>query len=122
VLFAADAEGTIARCSPAAREVCGYDGQQLEGITLAELAAEDSRQQVEELIAAASDRPDQVQRAQLPMERPSGGRYWAELTLMAVHHGEEGQEARTLQGTIRDVTEQKMTQAIREIITGERPL
>jgi len=121
MLFTADAEGKITWCNPAAPATAGFPVQQLQGMSLADLAAAESRQKLEDLLKKALDKGRQTQRAEVLMARNGRQHYWGEMTLLATKANEEGARE-TVQGVLRDVTDHKIARAVRDIVTGERPL
>jgi PAS domain S-box-containing protein len=119
MLFTADAKGKITWCNPAAPATAGYAVQRLQGMSLADLATTDSRQKLEDLLRRALERNRQTQRAEVLMARDGGQRYWGELTLLFSKEGAEaGQQA--VQGVLRDITDHRIAQAVRDLVAGER--
>lgn len=121
MLFTADPDGTIRWCNPAAAGVSGYADGQLYGKPLSDLAADEERDRLSELLAEAGRHPGTARTEEVRMARKDGQPYWGELTLVAVGSGEQ-EKAQMIQGFLRDATEHKITEAIRQIVSGERPL
>ncbi len=119
MFFTADLEGSITWCSPAARATAGYSEADLRGKALSELADEEGRAVLAELTRKAAEQNGPV-RMQLPMLRKGGGRFWAELTMVAT--GRQNGEEPSLQGVVRDITDRKVAEAIRELLEGRRPV
>jgi PAS domain S-box-containing protein len=109
MLFTAGEDGCISWVNPAASAVSGYGEGDLSGKPLADLAAAEDRDKVRDLLAAARDIEQQVQKAEARMARSNGTSFWAEIALLSAG----GQ----LHGCVRDVSDRKMAQAIKEIVT-----
>jgi PAS domain S-box-containing protein len=120
MVFTADGTGKVTWCNPAAPATAGYRAEELGGKALVELAADESRGKVEELLHRCAEQTRQVQKAEILMARSNGQRYWAELALLCVP--QEGAEQPVVHGVLRDVTDHKIAQAVRDIVTGQRPL
>jgi len=113
MLFTTDERGCITWCNPAAAAVAGCSKQTLLGKDLTSLAADETRSVVEDMIREALDRGRRVSGREVLINRSDGGRLWAELTLLPTSNGHKG-----LQGALRDVSDKKMTDAIRAILSG----
>lgn len=120
MLFTADVEGRITWCNPAAPATAGYTEAQLQGMALPDLVDPEARDKLRGLLQTALERDQQVQRQEVLMARGDGKRYWAELSLVAIRDRHNG--STQVQGVLRDVTEHKMTEAIRAIVSGDSPL
>jgi PAS domain S-box-containing protein len=121
MLFTADSGGKITWVNRAASDVAGHGARKLKGMALEGLADGDSRERVRQLLRRALDRGGQAQKGEVLMQHADGQRYWAELTLISVR--EEGSpDSRIVQGVLRDITEHKINAAIRDIVTGQRPV
>ena len=119
MLFTSDADGKITWVNRSAPDIAGHSAKKLHGMALEGLADKDSSNRVRQLVRRALDRGGQAQKGEVLMVRSNGQRYWGELTLVSVR--EEGDsEAKVVQGALRDVTEHKMNEAIRDIVTGQR--
>jgi PAS domain S-box-containing protein len=121
MLFTADAEGKITWCNPAAEPTAGYSPSELDGMALPDLATPESQQQLEDLMAKTLKQGRRVQKQELLMARRNGERYWGELTLLSIRE-QDNAEMQVVQGVLRDITEHKMAEAIRDIVTGRQPL
>jgi PAS domain S-box-containing protein len=120
MLFTAEPGGRFTWCNAGAAETVGYGENQLLGMALADLAAEEGRAKLQELIDHALGQEQQVQKAELLLVRAGGARFWGELSLLAMRGASE-EGGVVLKGFLRDVTDRRMTQAIREIISGAGP-
>ncbi len=118
MVFCTDRNGTIRWCNPAAPQVCGYAPERLMGMALSDLAADSARKALSKLLQKACRTPAAVQTADLEMAREDGGRYWGEVTLIAVDGGGEADDA-VVQGFLRDTTGQRIADAVRRIVQGE---
>jgi len=121
MLFTASADGKITWCSPAAPAIAGYEVKRLQGMSLADLAATDSRQKLEDLLRTALERSRQIQRAEVLMVRDGGRRYWGEMTLLSSNESAEAGQ-RAVQGVLRDITDHRIARAVRDLVSGERPV
>jgi PAS domain S-box-containing protein len=121
MLFTSDPEGKITWCNDAAAQTAGHAAHALQGMALADLAAPESRDGLQELLDQALDAERQVHRRELLMARPDGARYWGELTLLAMG-SEQVEGSHVVHGVLRDVTDRKVAEAIRDILTGQRAL
>jgi PAS domain S-box-containing protein len=115
MLFTAEAAGRFTWCSAGAAQTVGYGEKQLLGMALADLVASEDRGKLREVVSRALGAGRQVQTAELIMTRADGGRFWGELSL-------RGDTKSGLQGFLCDVTERRMARAVRDIVSGERPL
>jgi PAS domain S-box-containing protein len=113
MLFTTDERGRITWCNPAAAALSGCAEQSLLGKDLSALAAEEARATVTDMIREAFERGRLVGGREVVISRPDGARVWAELTLLPTSNGHKG-----LQGALRDVSDRKMTDAIRAILSG----
>ncbi len=113
MLFTTDERGCITWCNPAAATLAGRNGQTLLGKDLTSLAADEARSSVADMIHEALDGGRRVSGREVLISRPDGARLWAELTLLPTSNGHKG-----LQGALRDVSDKKMTDAIRAILSG----
>lgn len=114
MMFTTDAEGRITWCSPGARETAGYTAHRLCGESLAQLAPPQQRAELERLVRDALNGGSPIQRKQVRMARADGQSFWAELTLLRSSNGQSG-----LHGAVRDITDHRITDAIRAILSGE---
>lgn len=121
MLFTVDPEGAVSWSNRASANVAGYTNGQLAGMPLADLATAEERDKVLGLIQQATQEAGRPQSAQVLMARPDGQRYWGEITLVAVR-GNADQPGQILQGFLRDVTESRMAQAIRQIVSAKQPV
>ncbi len=93
--------------------MAGCSEQNLLGKDLTSLTADETRTVVEGMIREALDLGRRVSGREVLINRPDGARLWAELTLLPTSNGHKG-----LQGALRDVSDKKMTDAIRAILSG----
>lgn len=120
MLFTADAEGKITWCNPAAAAITGYKTRRIPGMTLTDLAVPEARVDLQGLMERALAQPS-VQKGEFLMARRDATRYWGEMTLLSIR--QEGKaELMVVQGVLRDITDRKMTEAIRDILAGRRPV
>ena len=113
MLFTTDADGCITWCNPAASALAGYSEQKLLGMDLASLASEEARVALSDMVREALDAGRRVAGREVLISRADGASFWAELTLMPTQNGHKG-----LHGALRDVSDKKMTDAIRAILNG----
>jgi len=121
MVFTADSEGRITWCNPAGPSLAGYGAGEFQSLPLANLAAAEARQQVQELVQKALGQAGRMQKQEVPMARGDGQRYWGELALVSALR-QEATQAPVLHGMLRDITERKVAAAIRDILTGQRPV
>jgi PAS domain S-box-containing protein len=121
MVFTADPEGRITWCNPAAPSLAGYGAGEFQSLPLANLAAAEARQQVQELVQKALGQAGRMQKQEVLMARGDGQRYWGELALVSAP-GQEATQAPVLHGMLRNITERKIAAAIRDILTGQRPV
>jgi len=113
MLFTTDEEGRITWCNPAAASLAGYSEQKLLGMELASLVSEEDRAALCDMIREALDTGRRISGREVLMSRADGGRFWAELTLLPTRNGHKG-----LHGALRDVSDKRITDAIRAILNG----
>lgn len=113
LLFTTDDRGCITWCNPAASTLAGYSERNLVGKDLTSLASEETRTALADMVHEALDAGHRVAGREVLINRADGGRFWAELTLLPTSNGHRG-----LQGALRDVSDRKMTDAIRAILSG----
>ena len=113
LLFTTDDRGCITWCNPAASTLAGYSERNLVGKDLTSLASEETRTALADMVHEALDAGHRVAGREVLINRTDGGRFWAELTLLPTSNGHRG-----LQGALRDVSDRKMTDAIRAILSG----
>ncbi|MHC4788930.1 MAG: PAS domain-containing protein, partial [Planctomycetota bacterium] len=118
MLFTTDEEGKITWCNPAAAHTSGYAADKLDGMALPDLAAPETRQALQGLIDRSLKQSHKVQTEELLMAREDGGQYWGELTLLSVRE-KDNEHLPVVQGALRDITDHKITEAIRDIVTGQ---
>jgi PAS domain S-box-containing protein len=116
MLFRATKDGTIEWCSAGASDVVGYPARSVEGMRLADLAADGMTQRAESLIKECLAGTRRVT-GELKLQSEEGRKFWAELIVLPADEGDGHVE-----GVLRDVTDRKMAEAIRAIITGETAL
>ncbi len=117
MLFISDAEGNITWCNPATGSITGYEHAQAVGMVVQDLAASDSHAQLAGLFQKVLAASGQVHREEMVMARRDGRRYWGELSLLSIQH--EGKPV--VQGALRDVSDRRMTEAIRSVLEGNLP-
>jgi len=117
MLFISDAEGNITWCNPATGSTTGYEHAQAVGMSIQDLAASDSHAQLAEIFQKVLAASGQVHREEMVMARRDGRRYWGELSLLSIQH--EGKPV--VQGALRDVSDRRMTEAIRSVLEGNLP-
>jgi len=115
MLFSTGPEGQITWCNPAAVATAGYDMDNLRGMGLTDLAAEESRNKVEYLVKNALNSCRRVEGEEILLSRGDGRPFWAELTLLPTRNGQTG-TAQGLHGSLRDVTERKINEAIHSML------
>ncbi len=120
MLFSTDPDGRITWCNPAAVATAGYDVERLQHMGLTDLAPEDSRNKVQYLVNNALSSCRRVEGEEVLLTRGDGTCFWAEITLLPVHNGRAG-TAKGLHGSLRDVTERKINEAIRGMIENGLP-
>ena len=113
LLFTTDDRGCITWCNSAASTLAGYSERNLVGKDLTSLASESGRTALADMVHEALDAGQRVAGREVLINRADGGRFWAELTLLPTSNGHKG-----LQGALRDVSDRKMTDAIRAILSG----
>ncbi len=116
LLFTTDAEGNITWSCPAAART-GYSEGELRGMPLADLAAPEARDKFHGLLEKTLAAPAGVSREEIAIAHADGKRRWAELTLLPIME-EEDEKPRGVQAILRDITDRKMTKAIRDILAG----
>jgi PAS domain S-box-containing protein len=119
MLFTTDAEGRITWCSRACSAVSGYGEGGLVGMPLANLSPDEERGRLDELLRGTLRDGRRVDRQEVLIVRADGRRRWAELTLLPAR-ANETMEPQGTEGILRDITERKMTDAIRAILDGEQ--
>jgi PAS domain S-box-containing protein len=120
MVFTAETAGRFTWCNAGAAGTVGYGDKQLLGMALADLVADEDRGKLAELLERALGGDKQVQKAELIMKRAGGATFWGELSLLAGTDASGG--GTILQGFLSDVTDRRMARAIREIVSGDRPL
>jgi PAS domain S-box-containing protein len=121
MLFTADPSGRLTWCNPGAAETVGYGESQLLGMTLGDLVSEGDRPKLQDLVNQALGREEHLRKAELLMTRAGGARFWGELSLLAGREAPDD-SGPVLRGFLRDVTDRKVTQAIRDIVSGGPPM
>ena len=116
MLFRTDAEGKVTWSISASR-VAGRDDEKLRGNALSELAAPEDRRKVRDLLRQALASDDGAWKEEIVLTCADGTRRCAELTLMPLGKGQEGDKG--VEGVLRDVTDKRMTEAIRAILAGQ---
>jgi PAS domain S-box-containing protein len=120
MLFSTGPDGQITWCNPAAVATAGYDIDSLRGMGLTDLAFEDSRNKMEYLVKNALNSCRRVEGEEVLLSRGDGRAFWAELTLLPVRNGQDG-TAKGLHGSLRDVTERKINEAIHDMLENGAP-
>jgi PAS domain S-box-containing protein len=120
MIFTIDAEGRITWCNPAAARLTGLRERKLNGMILTDIAAPQDQDRLRGLLDRSIKQGEPVKNEQLVMSRPGGTSYWAELTLLPIHSTGSA-KADGAQGVLRDVTDRKMAEAIRDILEGNIP-
>jgi len=117
VHFSSDVQGRIDWSSPAAHMPnCGLD--ELQGTFLPDLAAPQAREKLQRLLQQALSDGARTWREEFPLRCADGKHRWAELALVC-NKDPEGKEPRKVEGILRDVTDRKVSEAIRAIVAGE---
>jgi len=118
MVFTADPDARITWCNPAATAFVGYGQDRLIGMPLASLTPDDERWRLEDMLATALNEGIPVQRQEVPIVRADGRRLWAELTVLP-RRPDDASPVEALEGVLHDITDRKMTEAIRGILAGE---
>jgi PAS domain S-box-containing protein len=88
----------------------------VQGTHLAELAVPEMEERVESLLDSCLGGARRISE-EVRMQHAGGDSFWGELVLLPVNGRED-----CVEGVLRDVTDRKMAEAIRAIVTGETDL
>ena len=117
MLFTTNDQGNIIWSNPAAAATTGYSGEDLRGMAVSDLAAPEAREKARKLLQRTLTAGASVSGEEIAMVRADGKRRWAELSLLPLRD-EKGEKLHGAQGVLRDITERRMTEAIRDILAG----
>ena len=117
VVFTADQDGKITWTNR------GNHGSELRprklrGKALQDLALPEERQKVQDLLRKSLSNGSHAQKQEIAISPKKGSKRWAELILLP--SSEESENGQAVRGILRDVTERKLNQAIREILSGNK--
>jgi len=109
MFFRTDAERAIVWASPAADDLLGCSAGSLIGSPLESIIAQESRITAEQIMDRASQANIQAD-AEVEVQRPDMGTFWAHLTLIPSPNGQG------VEGILKDISDRKLTDAIRGLL------
>jgi len=114
VVFTANAEGKITWTNRGDHGGA-IRARRLRGKALQDLALPEEREKVQDLLQRSLSNGTHAQKQEIAIAPKKGSKRWAELILLPSDKDSENGQA--VRGILRDVTERKLNQAIRDILS-----
>ena len=115
VVFTADRDGKITWTN-SGKHGGAIRARRLRGKALQDLALPEEREKVQALLRKSLSNGSHAQKQEIAISPKKGSKRWAELILLP--SSEPSENGHAVHGILRDVTERKLNQAIRDILSG----